>query len=328
MYTKLCRPFIYKMMAAIMMLNIALSWVLPVEIDFEAYYFKALFGSLVALLMIAIVRLYPDPRCAPVTLRAFGYVLEGLLLIIMMMASLRVMDHVSKAFAPPYADSWLSRADELLHLNWLAYFEFIHDRPFLHPILGNAYIKLEMVTILAIVALLVFRRLDRARLLLESFIICAVISISFGAIFPAKAAVAVLIPDLAAYPNFANPPGVYHLDALEALRDPATVVSIGRDHLTGLVTFPSLHTANGILLIVACWRTPLFLPSVIYGLMMIPATPIWGGHYFIDLIAGTVMAIVVALVLARQPYYAGVWAPTRLIPDWLRPSRPTMPVHA
>jgi membrane-associated phospholipid phosphatase len=55
----------------------------------------------------------------------------------------------------------------------------------------------------------------------------------------------------------------------------------------GIITFPSFHAALGALFIVALWPVPVlrWISAVVNGLMII-ATPIDGGHYFIDVLAG------------------------------------------
>ncbi len=58
----------------------------------------------------------------------------------------------------------------------------------------------------------------------------------------------------------------------------------------------------------ATFRSFLFLPVLAYCGMMIASTPVFGGHYFVDLIAGTALALVVLLVVARLPGYRGLFA--------------------
>ena len=63
--------------------------------------------------------------------------------------------------------------------------------------------------------------------------------------------------------------------------------------LEGLITFPSFHTAVAILFAWALWRTPVaWVFGVILNGLMILATPLAGSHYVIDLVGGTVVAMV------------------------------------
>jgi len=77
--------------------------------------------------------------------------------------------------------------------------------------------------------------------------------------------------------------------------------------LPGLVTFPSYHTASGILLCAALFRTWMFWPALVYSTVMIASAPIFGGHYFIDLFAGAGLALAVVWWNANRPAYRGLF---------------------
>ena len=68
-------------------------------------------------------------------------------------------------------------------------------------------------------------------------------------------------------------PCVHFVEESKRVRQLDASSLIGSAQLSSLVTFPSVHTA------------------LAYGILMIAATPIWGGHYLVDLIAGAAMAI-------------------------------------
>jgi membrane-associated phospholipid phosphatase len=98
--------------------------------------------------------------------------------------------------------------------------------------------------------------------------------------------------------------------------------------LAGLVTFPSFHAASAALYAWAFWSVRWFRPvAVVANAMMLAATPIDGGHYFIDLIAG-IVAAVLAIMAAK-------WASRRLarnVSDTAEampmPASPDVPVSA
>lgn len=141
---------------------------------------------------------------------------------------------------------------------------------------------------------------------LEAFLTVATLCTAVGLFLPAKAAVAVNFPGVEVFANFSSPPGLYHLSHLERLRAGGLhMLELG--NLPGLVTFPSLHTAAGIILAVSFWRTGLFAVAAAYCAIMILSTPIFGGHYFVDLFAGAALAAVVLRLLAASPRYAGLF---------------------
>ena len=69
----------------------------------------------------------------------------------------------------------------------------------------------------------------------------------------------------------------------------------------GLITFPSFHAALGVIFARAFWSVPwLRWPALAVNLLMIAATPVNGGHYFVDVAAGGAVACV------------AIWAAERL----------------
>jgi hypothetical protein len=70
--------------------------------------------------------------------------------------------------------------------------------------------------------------------------------------------------------------------------------------LAGLVTFPSFHAASAVLYAWAFWPVRWFRPiALVSNGAMLAATPIVGGHYFIDILAGIAVALL-AIVGARN----------------------------
>ena len=78
--------------------------------------------------------------------------------------------------------------------------------------------------------------------------------------------------------------------------------------LTGIVTFPSFHAAAAVLYLWAFWPVRWIGPiALVTNIAMLLATPICGGHYFVDVFAG--IAIATASIMAA-----------RWIADWLTAS--------
>jgi hypothetical protein len=70
-------------------------------------------------------------------------------------------------------------------------------------------------------------------------------------------------------------------------------------NLAGIVTFPSFHACSAVLYAWALWPVWWARPvGIIANGAMLASTPVDGGHYFIDLIAGIAVAIV-AIAVAR-----------------------------
>jgi membrane-associated phospholipid phosphatase len=68
----------------------------------------------------------------------------------------------------------------------------------------------------------------------------------------------------------------------------------------GIVTFPSLHAALGILFAAALWRVRgIKWAALVLNALMLVATPAYGSHYFIDVIAGVALAALCWIAAAR-----------------------------
>ena len=70
--------------------------------------------------------------------------------------------------------------------------------------------------------------------------------------------------------------------------------------LSGIVTFPSFHAASAVLYAWALWAVRWMRPvALLANGAMLAATPLNGGHYFVDVIAGMAIAAL-AIVAARR----------------------------
>ena len=122
-----------------------------------------------------------------------------------------------------------------------------------------------------------------------------------------------MVPALGAYQQLGLSPGDYgHITPggyLDQLRDfprvrDGSLRELDLIHLVGIVTFPSFHAAACVLYLWALWAIWWMRPIVVLtnGLMLL-ATPIGGGHYFIDVFAGigiAVLAIAAAKALGAR----------------------------
>lgn len=218
---------------------------------------------------------------------------------------LRLFNHLSMTLPVPYADDFLMSMDQALLLDWNAYFNFVAASPFLISSLDILYTGLTNLSVIAFYLLVVGDEREKARYFTITFVLTAIVCTIIGAFFPARAAVAHMLADTSLLENFATTPGVYSVDILERLRS-GTAQIFAIDNLPGLTTFPSFHTAAGVVLAYAFRGTFMFGPMCFYTVTMIASTPIYGGHYFVDLIAGTAVAVLVCRLVERK-WFPGVY---------------------
>ena len=121
--------------------------------------------------------------------------------------------------------------------------------------------------------------------------------------------VSALVPAVGVYQEIGlDPAQLKNIDPrayLDQLRDLAPVRDGTLRHLdlfglAGIVTFPSFHAASAVLYAWALWPVRWMRPvAVLANGAMLAATPIDGGHYFIDLVAGVAVAAL-AVIAARR----------------------------
>lgn len=100
-------------------------------------------------------------------------------------------------------------------------------------------------------------------------------------------------------PAVGSPP--YFLDFLgvfEGARDGSFRV-IGRQALTGIITFPSFHAAAAVLLAWGFLRVRVVAPPLVTLNILMFLSALIAGHYLVDLFAGAAVAIV-AILLAKR----------------------------
>ncbi|WP_374405280.1 phosphatase PAP2 family protein [Pelagerythrobacter sp.] len=231
--------------------------------------------------------------------------------------SLRLFNHLTMTIDAPLADSWLAAADLALGFDWKAYVAFADQKVWLVNGMRLTYGSLTDYTALLFL-ILVCREGARRRCaeLIRLFLATAIFCMAAGAFFPAVAAMTYYqVPD-GTFQLFSPRTGAYHLDLLLSLRtDPRHVLDL--DHLPGLVTFPSFHTAMGVVgIYCARGSWPLFTVMLAINLVMIASTPIFGSHYAVDVVAGALVSMV-AIAVDRRMFRpqrqserrAGAWSP-------------------
>jgi membrane-associated phospholipid phosphatase len=216
-----------------------------------------------------------------------------------------VFVHLATSAALPLWDAPLARLDAALGFDWLGFLGWLNARPQLSWLLVQAYHGTGLVLMAVYVWCCVTLRQDRLEELLALLAMIAV-GVAIGmALVPAAGAYAFHAPARELFTSFSPDAGMWHYRQFVALRsEPAPILDIGRT--TGMVTFPSFHTALGIVTTYAVrdarWLAP---PVLVVNALMIVATLPEGGHYLVDLIAGAAIAAA-AILVARAALRRGV----------------------
>lgn len=218
-------------------------------------------------------------------------ILIGATMLLPAWPALRVLNHLTMSLALPLADEWLSQLDHTIGFDWLAYMHWLDKQPRLMRLMRVAYGSLTDYSIVLFVVLAVSRQsAERCSEFIKLFLVSAVTCMVVGACFPAIAASAYYNVPQGTFAVISGHPGAYHLEALIELRT-APHPSLNIFDLPGLVTFPSFHTAMGVIAIYcARYNLVLLLASTSINVVMIGSTPLFGSHYGIDVIGGVVVA--------------------------------------
>lgn len=251
-------------------------------------------------LLAAVAALVSTRMLKPGSLKTL---LDGYVFITAAWPALRLFNHLTFTQSGPYVDAALSRADQWLGLSWFGYASWVDSHPLVSWLVNNAYSALTPVSIVAFVIAALAARRGVAEEFLLLFTVLAIAVSLFAVVFPALGTMVYYPEDVARLENLRGY-GAFHVPYFEYLRhDPAPRMWL--EDLPGLATFPSFHTAMGLLVVYAARdRWLLLVPATIYSGLMIMGTPVFGSHYFVDLIAGS--AITVAAIVALR-----AWRPQR-----------------
>jgi membrane-associated phospholipid phosphatase len=180
--------------------------------------------------------------------------LLSLFMAVILMSDLQIFSHLIMSTNLPMADDALMHWDHSLGFDWLA------------------YAKMRV------------RSLEVFYLVIATALICIIIAAGF----PARATMDLLGDEelRARLSLLGDNVGAIHVQQMMELRGTAPIY-LSPDNLQGLVSFPSFHTCMA-LIIAWCsrgrWYT-LLIGSLI-AITIIAGTPVFGGHYLVDVIGG------------------------------------------
>jgi len=209
------------------------------------------------------------------------------------------LSYLAAVPAFPLQDAMLNGLDRRLGIDWVSMISFISQHSGLQHVLLPAYGSFSVQTITTVLILGMTGRLVRLNAFVHAFIAITLIAIVVSIPCPATGPWLLLDLDPATENGFL-PASATSWPVFLGLRD-GTLSAVQGLHSEGIITFPSLHAALGILFSVAVWPVKRLRWSV-FGLngLMLLATPAYGSHYVVDVIAGILLAAVCWTAIARQ----------------------------
>jgi len=174
------------------------------------------------------------------------------------------------------ADAPLQAADRALGFDWMAGYHFLLTHTLIASVLGFAY---GSMVYQALYFCVLFSLMGKKQQLREMFWLVLAMGIL-------TSAGAMLFPALGPYDTFhAGPPDnfVPVMKHLKSGKD----LNFALGHMTGVVSFPSFHTAMALAYVWGFRKTgPIGWAITALNLAMLCAIPYFGGHYLVDMFAG------------------------------------------
>jgi PAP2 superfamily len=203
------------------------------------------------------------------------------------------LGYVAAAANLPMQEANLLALDRKLGLDFHAYLNLVNDWVSLHWPFMRAYNSIHRQLIVLILILPLFGHHRRAAEFALAYAIALIVTTIISTLAPATGVYHALGIAPADHPNI--DPVVYYdtLKELPLVRDGTTRL-LDAFSLGPLLTFPSFHAISAALYI---WAISPFRWLRIAGLLlnvaMLAATPIWGGHFFVDVATGLFVAVAV-----------------------------------
>jgi PAP2 superfamily protein len=223
--------------------------------------------------------------------------------IVLITALMTPLTYVAGAMNFPLQDANLLAIDRVLGLDWVAYVDYVNERPLLATWLGYGYTMIRWPIFAIPAVLAAVYRFGRLQEFVFAFSIALIVTTVISIFVPATGAYQHIGLDPATLANIDLRAYTDFLRDFVPVRD-GTMRTLDLLNLSGIVYFPSFHAGSAILYTWALWPVRWIRPfAVLANVAMIAATPVDGAHYFIDVIAGIALAalsIVVAKALGRR----------------------------
>ncbi|MET0540105.1 MAG: phosphatase PAP2 family protein [Xanthobacteraceae bacterium] len=236
------------------------------------------------------------------------------------------LTYVAAAANLPLQDANLLALDRMLGLDGRAYVLVVNERPALAASLSYGYTLIRW-PIFAIPVLLAavhrYRHLEGFTL---AFALALAVTTAISALVPAIGVYQQIGLDPAALSNIEPRAYLDGMRDLDPVRD-GTLRHLDLFTLAGIVTFPSFHAASVVLYVWALWPVRWMRPiALVANGAMLAWTPVDGGHYFIDLIAGIAVAVLAIIAARRICRAVTLWLP-ELVARTRYPQAATIPAE-
>jgi hypothetical protein len=192
-------------------------------------------------------------------------------------------------FSGPFADEYLAGADRALGLDWMAMFAVFQHSPAALEAGRFAYSSFYWQFILVCLVLFSTDRTAAGWRFLGAWVIALTLSALIYPFFTAEGPYQYFGIVPSDIPNLRRDAPWTTGPIIAAIRSGQRTDVIGS--MTGLIFFPSFHAAGAVLFGWHWWPFRLLRwPMLVLNALLVMAAPVFGLHYFIDLIGGVTVA--------------------------------------
>ena len=211
-----------------------------------------------------------------------------------------ILSYQLARFDAPLADHYLWAFDRALGFDWMRWMQWLENQPRTAAALRFAYGSLIPQIALLVILLGHDRQLTTLRTVILAGILTGVTCITISGAVPALGYPPLMGVRQGQFLNVDPIGGIVQLHDLVALRH-GQLSAIHLPSLKGIVTFPSYHAGLSLVTAYGFWNCRqgwIKWPGLVLAATTIAATPIIGGHYLADVVAG--LAIAAACIVASR----------------------------
>ena len=237
----------------------------------------------------------------------FAIICTGLMQVLLFSAIGSILSYMLAREGGALWDRRLESWDSAIGFDWLAYVRLVDSHGWLVAPVRWAYASLVPQIIVLVLALGFTMRLAELRRMLLAAMLGGTATILLSAFFPAVGYYVHLGLTPADFDHVRPWAGLVHQADFTALRN-GTMTGLRLTEAQGIITFPSYHAGLATVTLWGFWKSGiawLRWPGAGIALATILATPIDGGHYLVDVLAGIAVGGI-AIALAGR---AVAWAP-------------------
>ncbi len=219
--------------------------------------------------------------------------IEGCAILVAASMAVACLSLLLASLGFPYRDTALKAADELLlpFLSWPDLARSLAGQRELTMAMCRIYSTLLWQPFMLVVMLAAQGRTAFMWRFLHAWTLALIACVAIFALVPAETAYVHYGFVPADVPHLTINAGWWPAEILEKVRT-GQLRELGTAQISGLITFPSFHTAAAVLLAWGFRRVPFAGPLfVLLNLAMIATVPLIGSHYFVDVLGGIAVAL-------------------------------------